>query len=138
MYFWDRVVLLMEKENFSRKEVAIFCKFDVSLFSKGIGNNITPSAQIACNLARMLHTSVEYLVTGKEPYLADDENEFLNIYNKYSSIIKDLDELPEHQRKAFAGMISEMNASYKADIQDHKKLIEYELEQERKKNQSNE
>lgn len=136
MYFWDRVILLMEKEGYSRKEVAIYCKFDVSLFSKGIGKEQTPSAQIAFNIAQLLHTSVEYLVTGKEPYLADAENDFLNIYNKYSKIINDLDELPEHQRKAMAGMISEMNSSYKADIQKHKKLIEYELEKEIKKNQS--
>ena len=64
MNFWERVDTLLVDKNITRKALAQDAGFDVSNIGKGISNNNIPAADTAVKIAKILDTSVEYLVTG--------------------------------------------------------------------------
>ena len=112
MNFWQRVEMLLEKQNLSRKELAATAKFDVSNIGKGIKEGNIPAADTAVNIAKFLHTTVEYLVTGS--YSNDKENaqkEVDELYKK-AKLIEDLNSLPPESRSSIELMISDMSEKY--------------------------
>lgn len=115
MNFWQRVEMLLEKQNLSRKELAATAKFDVSNIGKGIKDGNSPSAETAVKIAKFLHTTVEYLVTGS--YSDDKEkaqSEIDELY-KNAAIIHKLNSIPAETRSSIELMISDMSKNYSAD-----------------------
>lgn len=94
-FFWQNVIDLLEKQEKSRKELAQYAHFDVSNIGKGLKSNNIPNAETAVLIANFLHTSVEFLVTGKDTNFKLIEQEGLYHLHKYSRIINDLDNIPE-------------------------------------------
>lgn len=104
--------MLLEKQDLSRKELASYAKFDVSNIGKGIKEGNIPAADTAVNIAKYLHTTVEYLVTGS--YSDDKENAQIEIdvlYRK-ATLIHKLDSLPPESRTSIELMISDMSERY--------------------------
>ena len=89
MAFWKNVESELDFQNISRKELAQKAGFAVSGISLGISNNSAPSADIAVRIAKVLGVSVEYLVTGKDPYqnktMTPQLNHLLNDIQKLDS-----------------------------------------------------
>lgn len=117
MNFWERVDNLIEANNLTRKQLAAEAGFDVSNINKGIKDNNSPSATTAVKIAEILHTTVEYLVTGKNPALSTSDTQELDTLYKYKRTIINLDSLPENSRKRIEDLISEVGADYKAGSQ---------------------
>ncbi|MCQ2588765.1 MAG: helix-turn-helix domain-containing protein [Treponema sp.] len=112
--FWQRVEVLLENKNLSRKELAANAKFDVSNIGKGIKEGNIPAADTAVRIAKYLNTTVEYLVTGS---YSDDKNNAQNEIDelyKNAEIIHRLNSLPYESRSSIELMISDMSEKYKA------------------------
>lgn len=116
MNFWDRVDTLLENKGMSRKELAAEASFDVSGIGKGKSKklNSSPSADIAVRIARVLGTTVEYLVSGEIPS-SQTQNLNLDSFYKYERSIRNLATLPEKQQKAIENLIEDISASYGSD-----------------------
>lgn len=89
MSFWHNVEAELEYKNMSRKELAKQARFAVSGMSLGLTNNSMPSVDVAVRIAEVLDVSVEYLVTGKEKRIYQQENSkqifhLINILSKLS------------------------------------------------------
>ncbi len=111
MNFWERVDALIVDKNLTRKALAQDAGFNVSNIGKGITNNNIPAADTAVRIAKILGTSVEYLVTGEEvstrkhSYKMDD-------YYKYSKIIKALNNIPEESRSSVELFLDDLSSKY--------------------------
>lgn len=112
MTFWERVIVLLENKDISRKELAAQAKFDVSNIGKGAANANMPNAETAVRIAQILGTSVEYLVTGKNPAQPKENSQELDTLYKYSHTIMALDSIPETNRKPIETMIYSMQENY--------------------------
>lgn len=119
MNFWDRVDTLLENKGITRKELAAEAAFDVSSIGKGKSQklNSSPSADIAVRIARVLETTVEYLVSG---VISDPQPQNLDLdsFYKYERSIRSLSTLPEKQQKAIENLIEDISASYSGDDTD--------------------
>lgn len=71
MNFWERVEIILDQKDITKKELAMSAGFSPSNISKGKRENSSPSADMAVAIARFLGTTVEYLVTGKDPDITD-------------------------------------------------------------------
>lgn len=83
MSFWHNVEAELEYKNMSRKELAQRAHFAVSGMSLGLANNSTPNVDVAVRIADVLDVSVEYLVTGTERRIYQQENskQFFHLIN---------------------------------------------------------
>ena len=70
-------------------------------------SGLSPSADTAVKIAKVLHVSVEYLVTGQNQAL---KNEGIDIkkYKEYSDLIAKLDTLNENQKDLVKTIITQM------------------------------
>lgn len=120
MNFWDRVDTLLENKGMSRKELAAEAVFDVSGIGKGKSKklNSSPSVDIAVRIARVLGTTVEYLVTGEIPS-SQPQNLNLDSFYKYERTIRNLSVIPEKQQKDIENLIEDISASYSVDVSEH-------------------
>ena len=111
MNFWERVDTLLVDKNITRKALARDAGFDVSNIGKGISNNNIPAADTAVKIAKILDTSVEYLVTGviSSPDLPKQNLD--NLY-RYSKIIRALDSIPEESRSSVELFINDLSSKY--------------------------
>lgn len=110
--FWQRVIMLMDNQNISRKELAIDVGFDVSNIGKGLLNNNIPAADTAVKIAKVLNTTAEYLVTGLIPQ--DEKHPEINMdeFNRYSKLVHYLDALPKLSRIPIEHLINELYDRY--------------------------
>ncbi len=111
MNFWERVDTLIVDKNITRKALAQDAKFDVSNIGKGIKNNNIPAADTALRIAKVLGTSVEYLVTGEISSSNIPDQNIDNLY-KYSKIIRALDNIPEESRSSVELFINDLSSKY--------------------------
>lgn len=123
-HFWDRVEDLLINNNLTRKELALYAGFDVSNIGKGKKENSIPAADTAQKIAEFLHTSVEYLVTGKDIVHFGDIGDELYDFYRYRFTVKQLDSLPEEARNSIVITIKEVAATYE------KLKKKYQLEKE--------
>ncbi len=105
--FWERVDEELEYKGMNRKSLATEVGFNLGNIGKGIQLGSSPSADTAVKIAKVLNVSVEYLVTGQDSSLKK-ENLDLHRYREYSSLISQLDSLPENQKELVKTMIAKM------------------------------
>lgn len=106
--FWERVDEELEYKGMNRKSLATEVGFNLGNIGKGIQLGSSPSADTAVKIAKVLNVSVEYLVTGTEPSLKN-ENYDLQKIREYSSLISQIDSLPENQRELVKSIVAKMN-----------------------------
>ena len=105
--FWKRVDEELDFLGISRTYLANKCKFSLTNIGQGIKLGSTPSADTAVKIAKVLNVSVEYLVTGQDSSLKK-ENLDLHRYREYSSLISQLESLPENQKELVKTMVAKM------------------------------
>lgn len=106
MGFWDNVLIELDYLGMTNKSLAEKCGFDSSNIGRGIKLNSAPSVETAVKIAKVLNVSVEYLVTGTNSSSENIPNaNDLQLLHKYSSVIKDLDFLPDNVQKPVISMI---------------------------------
>jgi len=111
MEFWERVKILVIKQNTKLSWVAETCGFNTRTFQGWITKEIMPNADQAYKIAKVLDTSVEYLITGIDSD-SFSENEKDSALSKLKKIISLLPEekindlirlaegwIPEQKRK---------------------------------------
>ncbi len=113
--FWQRVVILMNNRNITRKELAMDVGFDVSNIGKGVLNNNIPAADTAVKIAKVLNTTAEYLVTGQSTEKETHPDINLDEFNKYSKLVHYLDSLPKLSRIPVEHLINELYDRYTND-----------------------
>ena len=109
MNFWERVEFELDKKGINKKTLAQQAEFSMSNISKGKKENNIPNAETALKISKFLNVSVEYLVTGTEPSLKN-ENYDLKKYREYSSFISQLDSLSENQKELVKSIVAQMGA----------------------------
>jgi transcriptional regulator with XRE-family HTH domain len=69
--FWDNVEPLREAKNLTQKELSKIIKVPFRTFQGWLSKGILPNVIEAQKIAAALGTTVEYLVTGKDPARPD-------------------------------------------------------------------
>lgn len=105
--FWERVDEELEYKGLNRKTLATEVGFNLGNIGKGIQLGSSPSADTAVKIAKVLNVSVEYLVTGQDSSFKK-ENIDLKKYREYSSLISQIDSLPENQKELIREIVSKM------------------------------
>ncbi len=116
MAFWSNVDAEIKERGIERKDLANAVGFDVSLFSKGISSNRSPSVDIAYKIAKELNVTVEYLMTRESKKSNVNENPTvsykINHLKKHSKTIEYLDNLPEDIKNSMVHLISAYSERY--------------------------
>jgi transcriptional regulator with XRE-family HTH domain len=69
--FWDNVEPLREAKNLTQKKLSNIIKVPFRTFQGWLSKGILPDVEQAAKIAAALGTTVEYLVTGKDPARPD-------------------------------------------------------------------
>ena len=78
----ERIESQRKKLNLSQKELCQKCNIIDTTYSSWKNRNRLPSAEDIMQLAKILNTSVEWLITGKDSGTATpEEQQLLNYYN---------------------------------------------------------
>ncbi|MBQ5473048.1 MAG: helix-turn-helix transcriptional regulator [Treponema sp.] len=120
MGFWANVDTEIKKRNIERKELASAVGFNVSLFTKGIQSNSSPSVDIAYKIAKELGVTVEYLMTADSASKSDSDDtnsQNLSLYNinhykKHQKTIQFLESLPDDIQNSMEHLISAYSERY--------------------------
>lgn len=87
--FWNRVNELLKKFKLTQKQLSISCNFSESRINNLSSTKRLPDAIEVVIIAKALQTTVEYLVTGKEPNQSQEKStqnlkqEILDVISKY-------------------------------------------------------
>ena len=101
MDFWKRVEEELEFQGKSKKELAILTDIKEQTLHKAFERGSTPSAETALKIAKALNVSIEFLITGKEPSEAS-ENQRLDPQIK--QLITKLNHFTPKQKKVIFDM----------------------------------
>ena len=106
--FWKRVDEELDFLGITRTYLANKCNFSLTNIGQGIKLGSVPAADTAVKIAKVLNVSVEYLVTGQDKAF---KNEGLDLkkYREYSTLISQLDALPQNQKDLVKSIISNMS-----------------------------
>lgn len=74
-YIGDRIAKLLEKEEYTQKELASLVGVTEAAMSRYLKNERQPRMEVIANLATALNTTVDYLISG-----AQVEGSFDDIY----------------------------------------------------------
>jgi len=86
MDFWIRLKNEIREKNTTQEWIAGKIGVPLSTFRKWMTRKTYPNIQEGIEIAKLLGTSSEYLVTGTEPEgLSNDERKMVNTYRKLSS-----------------------------------------------------
>ena len=88
--FWDRTNVLIKKLNKTQSSVSVECGFNPRRIQNLSGSNRLPDAAEAYKIAQVLHTTVEYLVSGNDTDSTKKINETRNLL---LNVIKNLDHI---------------------------------------------
>jgi transcriptional regulator with XRE-family HTH domain len=91
MDFWDRLKDIMKDRDLTHEEVARKLKIPFGTFKNWLLRKTYPDARVVTDIAKMLHTTVEYLVYGSDDTdykLTDDEKRLIEGYRYLSSYDK--------------------------------------------------
>ena len=86
--FWERVNVLLKKNNLKIKDAAAACSVSPKTFSNWKFRGLYPSIIDGQQLAKLLGVTVEYLVTGKETIYAKNIKEVRNLLLKAEEKLK--------------------------------------------------
>ena len=70
--FWDRMGKLLENKNLTIKDFSNLIEVNPSVVDSWKNRGVMPRADVACKAAKVLNTSVEYLISGDRSVLASD------------------------------------------------------------------
>ena len=101
MSFWENVDSELKFIGMERKELGRIAGFPESYISKGIARKSCPSADLALKISKALNVSIEFLITGKEPSEAS-ENQRLDPQIK--QLITKLNHFTPKQKKVIFDM----------------------------------
>lgn len=104
MSFWKKVCYELDFQNISRKELAYKIDVPVATINRAIERNSNPYAIDALRISKVLGVSLEYLLEmpqseNKETDLSQNENQQLELYKKYHTVIQTLESLPLSKQK---------------------------------------
>lgn len=106
-YFWKRVDEELDFLGLTRTYLANKCNFSLTNIGQGIKLGSIPSADTAVKIAKVLNVSVEYLVTGQDSTFKK-ENIDIQKYHEYSSLIAQIDSLPEKEKILVKSIVEKM------------------------------
>ena len=72
-FFWGRVKTLIKENHTTQETLCNQCNFPLSTFKHWIFKSIFPDALQTLKIAKLLNTSVEFLITGKESNPSTEE-----------------------------------------------------------------
>ncbi len=73
--FWDRVLYLLSQQKLKQSDLARAIKKKTGWLSASKERKSIPQADTACAIAKVLDTTVEFLVTGEDWYSQEFSNE---------------------------------------------------------------
>lgn len=88
MTFYERLQSLMDSHNLTQKQLADCCNMRQANISEWKKNGNFPSGEIAIRIADYFNISIDYLLTGKEENLTQEETELLSNYRKLDANTK--------------------------------------------------
>lgn len=71
--FWQRAETLRKNNELTQKEVAFHIGVSPNTWASWVQNGVIPSGDLCVKIAKELDATVEYLVTGEEVALPDDD-----------------------------------------------------------------
>lgn len=86
--FWKRVNSLIKSNGLKQETVCHLCEINYQTFRGWIVRNSFPDVFQSLKIAKALNTTVEFLVTGKEENLTQEETELLSNYRKLDADTK--------------------------------------------------
>jgi hypothetical protein len=88
MDFWTRLKTMIRDNNTTQEWVANKIKVPFSTFRKWFTRKTYPDAKESVDIAKLLNTTVEYLVTGESPLcLNETEKKLIENYRQLSFMI---------------------------------------------------
>lgn len=104
---------LLDRQGIARKEFAMRVGISYSSIHNGVMLNSIPSADIALHIAYELHTSLEYLVFGNEPFsegttvapISSAKNQERFLYEKHKHLLHALEHLQPEVRQSVQELI---------------------------------
>jgi transcriptional regulator with XRE-family HTH domain len=85
MDFWDRLKAEIKDHDLTQERVARRFKIPVGTFKNWLLRRTYPDAHEAVQIAKLLNTTVEYLVTGNDQSgFSDDERRLIEGYRQLS------------------------------------------------------
>lgn len=108
MSFWKNVENELNFQGKTKKELSINTGINLQSLHKSFERNSEVSAVNAVKIAKVLNVSVEYLVTGQDKTF---KNEGLDLkkFREYSTLISQLDSLPQNQKDLVKSIVSNMS-----------------------------
>ena len=80
--FWQNVKDELEYQNLTQKDLAKAISESYNTLQTWIKNDRYPDARQAVNIAKILRTSVEFLVTGKDEKITADNDRAIELLEK--------------------------------------------------------
>ena len=77
--FWQNVLYELNYQGISQKDLANSISESYNTLRSWIKNDRYPDARQAVNIAKVLHTSVEYLVNGKDERIKNDNTKVITL-----------------------------------------------------------
>ena len=82
---WSRVNSELKEHGFTQESLSVKCDMNYRRIKNLTGTGGFPRADEIVKIAKELKTTAEYLVTGKDPSMSQDEKYLLNAYNQLNS-----------------------------------------------------
>ncbi|ADK81286.1 helix-turn-helix domain-containing protein [Sediminispirochaeta smaragdinae] len=101
MDFWERLKTLIKEQKTTQEWVANKTGVSFGTFRKWMSRKTMPNADQAVEIAEVLDTTVEYLVTGKNP-------DNWQVPKRYADIVEDLEALDEKDLETVRALTSSL------------------------------
>lgn len=108
----ERIQLLRKQKGFSQNELAEQVEISKAQMSRYISKNVQPPADVLKKLADVLSVSVDFLISGDTDQKAIENLSHTEVLQQY----KEVDNLPEEERKTVIKVISALLRDYKARV----------------------
>jgi transcriptional regulator with XRE-family HTH domain len=84
MDFWERLRAIIKDGGLTQERIARKIRVPIGTFKNWLTRETFPNAEQIVDIAKLLNTSAEYLVTGEERNLIEDERRLLSGYRQLS------------------------------------------------------
>ena len=107
MSFKENLLYEIESQELSKKELAAKIGISYNTFLSYINHRgAVPSVDMAERIAKVLHVSIDYLVTGKKNKTGAEAELFFHKYERFEDILIELDQLSaDAYKKAKPGIL---------------------------------
>lgn len=106
----ERIQLLRKQKGLSQNELAIKVDISKAQMSRYISKDVQPPADVLKKMADVLGVSVDFLLSGDTDQKAIENLTHIEVLQQY----KEVDNLPEEERKTVVKVISALLRDYKA------------------------